>query len=125
MQHGLFMRQAEIAAEASLPIIIHDVRAHGEIIAAKKAVGGGNAWIIHGYRGGPRAAEMLLRAGFMLGFGAKFNCEAVAMAPAESVLAETDDSGADIHDVIRAISEARGEEMTDIIAASTSRVFRR
>ena len=68
---------------------------------------------------------MLLHAGFMLGFGMRFDREAAAMVPAGAILAETDVSGADIHDVIRAISEARGEDMTEIIAANTSRVFRR
>ena len=125
VQLKLFFRQAEIAAETSLPLIIHDVRAHSEIIAAKKALCAGNMWIIHGFRGGPRTADMLLHAGFMLGFGMRFDREAAAMVPAGAILAETDVSGADIHDVIRAISEARGEDMTEIIAADTSRVFRR
>lgn len=60
----------------------------------------------------PREKELaasLLRHGFYLSVGDKFNAEAVKIVPSGRLLAETDDKGCNISEVVRKLAEVRGE----------------
>lgn len=122
-QMQYFFRQAEMAKELCMPMILHDVKSHESIIGVRKDTESENVWVIHGFRGKPSVAKMLIDAGCMLSFGLRFNAETVQYLPSSAILAETDDSGADIRDVIAEISKSRGEDMTARIEANMRRVF--
>lgn len=114
-------RQVEISERIGKPLIIHDVRAHDVIIGMRKDLKPSCKWMIHGFRGKPAVADMFIRAGFMLSFGAKFNRDTVASVPEDSILAETDGSDMSITEVIASLSAVRGEDLSDIIAGNSNR----
>lgn len=81
VQLPVFERQALIARDRDMPLIIHCVRAIDDIIALKKKLRPASPWIIHAFRGGPGQARQLLSLGFMLSFGAHHNPAALAITP--------------------------------------------
>ena len=90
-QQKLFDFHARLAERLGKPLIIHAVKADDLLLAAarrhKPAPG---QWIIHGFRGKPQAAKALLKAGFSLSLGSKFNPETLAEIPPERLYRETD-----------------------------------
>lgn len=86
VQTKAFMEQAEIAAAAGKPLIIHCVRAWHIVLRLRAEFlrrHGDDApqWVIHGFRGGPALARQLLDAGLDLSFGERHNAEALALTP--------------------------------------------
>lgn len=75
-------RHAALAESVGKPLILHIVRCFPEIIALRNELQPRQPWIIHGFRGKPQLASELLRHGFRLSFGRKFNPESLAMTPA-------------------------------------------
>ena len=49
-------------------------------------------WIIHGFRGKPQLAEALIRQGFYLSLGERYNPMSAAVIPIDRLLAESDGS---------------------------------
>ncbi len=92
MQTALFEWHAALSEEVGKPLILHVVKAWGEIIALRRRLAPSQPWIIHGFRGKPQLAEELVRCGFYLSFGAKFNPMALKVTPPSRRLMETDDS---------------------------------
>ena len=66
LQKQCLLRQAELAGELSLPLVLHCVRAYPEMIALKKRFGSSVSWVIHGFRGREQTARELLKHGFTL-----------------------------------------------------------
>lgn len=122
-QMQAFKRHIDLSEAVGKPLVIHDVKAHDIIVGLRKELQPQQAWIIHGFRGKPTVAQMLLRAGCMLSFGEKFNPEALAIVPEEMLLAETDESPLPIESIIGALSASRGADITAAIAANTSSVL--
>lgn len=118
-QMEYFRFQIEISERLHKPLVIHDVKSHDIIIGLRKEFKPLQNWMIHGFRGKPSVAEMLLRAGCYLSFGVKFNTETMRIMPEDKILAETDDSPEDIEEVIKKISEVREADMTEIIASNS------
>ena len=85
------LKWIEISENRELPLILHIVRAFPEIIALKKQLSPKQPWIIHGFRGKPQLASELLRHGFYLSIGEKYNPEAVAVIPRDRLLLESDE----------------------------------
>ena len=123
-QLQIFKKHVEISEAVGKPLILHVVKATDIIMGLKRDLNPSQPWIIHGFRGKPQTAGMLLKAGILLSFGAKFNPETVASMPAGSILAETDDSPESIYSVIASLSEAAGRDLTAEIIAATGRVLR-
>ena len=73
LQKEVFLAQANLAEETHKPLIIHCVKAWADLIACKKAVKPEMPWIIHGFRGNGELASQLVRLGFYLSFGDRFN----------------------------------------------------
>lgn len=92
LQISAFRAQALLAEGLDKPLIIHDVKCHDSIISLRKELRPSVPWIIHGFRGKPSLAKMLLDSGLYLSFGARFNPAALAITPTDRLLAETDDS---------------------------------
>lgn len=120
-QRIAFARQAELAEKARKPLIIHCVKAHDHIIAMRRDLKPAVNWAIHGFRSKPSIAKMLLDAGLWLSFGPQFNAESVRITPRDRLLAETDESGRPIAEVIAALSEAYGEPLEETIATNLRR----
>ncbi|MDE5795789.1 MAG: TatD family hydrolase [Muribaculaceae bacterium] len=115
-----FRHHVELSEQLHKPLIIHEVKAHDVITGLRRDLAPVMPWAIHGFRGKPTVAEMLLKAGLWLSFGIRFNPEALAIVPYDRLLAETDEAPVEITKVIAALSQAAGIELTDNIAASTA-----
>lgn len=90
IQTRLFVHQARRAEEVAKPLIIHCVRAYGELLGLRRLLKPSQPWIIHGFRGKAALARQLLDAGFCLSFGTQYNPEAYAITPPERLYHETD-----------------------------------
>lgn len=88
VQEAVFLRQADIASSAGLPLVIHCVRAFDRLLKLRKNYTG--QWIVHGFRGKPATARQLLAAGLDLSFGSKYNVEAYDLTPVGRRYRETD-----------------------------------
>lgn len=91
-QAQLFLYHIQLSEELLKPLIIHCVGYFNELIELRKKLNPSQDWIVHGFRGKPQLAEQLLKAGFYLSFGEKFNPESVRICPLNRLLIETDES---------------------------------
>lgn len=90
-----FADQLDIAAARGLPVVLHVVRAHGEVLAllGKRASSGG---IVHSFAGSTEIARRYLDLGFAISFSAAIcsdrpQLQAVArFVPDDRLLVETD-----------------------------------
>lgn len=131
-QTRLFSAQAETAGRMNKPVIIHCVRAWDELIAVKRNLQPGKAWIIHGFRGKPETALRLTGEGFYLSFGEILlaHLEPVAglfrQIPADRIFLETDESVDGIEDIYRVAARIRNVTLPDLksqIASNFNHVF--
>lgn len=125
-QLQVFSRLVALSEQTAKPLIIHDVKAHDIIIGLKRDLHPAMPWIIHGFRGKPTVAKMLLDAGCYLSFGEKFNPDTVRYTPAARLLTETDESPLPINKIIASLAAARGltpDSQEALIVANTSRLF--
>ena len=91
-----FEQQMELAADRSLPVIIHCVRAYNDLIPILRHYPHVTP-VIHGFTGSPELAERLLQAGGYLSFGHRTAAspktrQALAAVPVDRVFFETDES---------------------------------
>lgn len=98
-QEALFRRQAEISELTGKPMILHVVKAFPEIIRLRKELRPSQRWVVHGFRGKRQLAEELLRAGFDISVGERFNADAVAAIPPGNLFVETDESRLPIEEI--------------------------
>ena len=120
----VFKKLVEISERVKKPLLIHNVKANEIIIGIHKEMRPSQPWIIHGFRSKPTVAQMMLREGFHLSFGPLFNPVTVHNTPPERLLAETDDSGLPISEVLHRISDARGTDITHYVAENTQTLFK-
>lgn len=95
-QIELLKHHIELSETLGKPLVLHVVKAFPEIIVLKRRMQPVQPWIIHGFRGKRQLAEELLRHGFYLSLGENFNAEAARIIPSNRLLAETDESTANI-----------------------------
>lgn len=104
-QRDLFRRQAFLAAEFNLPLIIHGVRSISEIVAEAKNFGGARKWIFHGFNNRREVMADLLRHGIYLSIGHHVMNEAshawrlLPEIPLDCLFLETDNSEWGIDDI--------------------------
>lgn len=91
-QMALLRLHAVLAEAAHKPMIIHNVRGTDHIVALHRELRPTQPWIIHGFRGKPQLARQLVREGFFLSLGERFNPDAAAEVPPERLLIESDES---------------------------------
>lgn len=120
----VFKRQVELSESLEKPLVIHAVKAADMILGLKRDLAPAQPWIIHGFRGKPAQARMLLDKGLYLSFGERFNPDTVKMMPLDRLLAETDDSPQSIDAVIQSLSTARGQDLSPSIAALTAAILK-
>ncbi len=106
LQIAIFHTQALLAEKMDKPLIIHCVRAWQELLAVRKEVNPEVPWILHGFRGNKELAIQLIRQGFYLSFGEKFNPGALESAWPDRLLTETDTAVVDIREVYEEQAES-------------------
>ena len=119
-QLAVFRRQMLLSEKYKKPMIIHDVKAHDIIVGLKRDYNPTQKWVVHGFRGKPTVAKMLMDVGIYLSYGEKFNPDTPRVVPREMILAETDESSLPIEEIIAALSQNMGENILEIIARNTS-----
>lgn len=94
-QIALFTRQLELAADLSLPVIIHDREAHGDMMELLKKYR--PKGIMHCFSGSAEMAAEILKLGMYIGFGgavtfhnARRILNAAQSVPLDRLLVETD-----------------------------------
>lgn len=127
VQMACFKAQVGLASQFGLPVIIHCVKAWEELLGITELRNYGITeirndvpLIIHGFRGKPQLAEQLLRQGFELSFGEKFNEESLRLAYSQRKMwLETDDADVSIEEVYEAASKVLSISPTEILLPGT------
>jgi len=117
-QRVVFEKQIVASETMRKPVIIHCVGYFNELIQLRKDLQPHQAWIIHGFRGKPPLAEQLIRAGFYLSFGEKFNPASVEVTPVNRILIETDESDIPLTKLYADICKLKNCEIDDLNAAA-------
>lgn len=68
-QIKVFERQIVLSENMHIPMILHDVRSHNEIIALRKKNKAQQPWILHGFNGTMQDARQLIGQGIYLSAG--------------------------------------------------------
>lgn len=68
-QIELFERQIELSETMQIPMILHDVRSHNEIITLRKKHKAHQPWILHGFSGTEQDLKQLIEQGIYLSVG--------------------------------------------------------
>lgn len=90
LQRRIFDFHARLAERVGKPLIIHAVKADDLLAEAIRRHRPKVEWIIHGFRGNATRATQLLRLGFSLSLGLRYNPEALSVIPAGRLYRETD-----------------------------------
>ena len=114
LQTEIFKAQIAISEELKKPLIIHCVKSYNEIVEIKKETKPTQTWIIHGFRGKPETASMLVKAGIVLSIGEKFNPESIKTIAIENLLIESDESAMPIEDIYKNIATSRNISVTEL-----------
>ena len=113
-QLKIFKAHALLAEEIQKPLIIHCVKGFDELIAMHRELLPKQAWIIHGFRGKPQQAEQLIKEGFYISFGEKFNIDSLKALPLEQLFVESDESKIGITNIYNLIANAKGCSIEDL-----------
>lgn len=114
-QERIFLRQLAIAERLGKPVLIHNVKSTGIIGSLKRSASGNIPWIQHGFRGKPELALEMLRSGFYLSLGVRYNEEALRAIPLDRLFLETDDSGTDICRVYEKAAHVLGISVAELM----------
>jgi TatD DNase family protein len=119
----VFRQAVEVSEELSKPLIIHCVKAHDIIAQLRREMKPRMDWIIHGFRGKPTVAQILLQSGCSLSYGEQFNPESLAVTPLDRLYAETDTSTLSIDAIVQALSASRGVDLTQTVIDNVARLL--
>lgn len=104
-QIRVFRAQAFMAEEAGKPLIVHCVRAYGEIIEVYRKMRPRMPWVLHGYNGSVAVSEQLAKTGMLFSFGKLlFNEKSKAVQsfrvlPLERIFFETDEFEGNVKEI--------------------------
>ena len=115
MQMSVLERHIALSEQVCKPLVLHCVRASNELCRLRRVLRPRMPWIVHGFRGNAHVASQLLDAGFYLSYGERFNPEALAITPADRLLAETDESLLPIDEIYRRLAAARQIEVDEFV----------
>lgn len=145
-QRESFRRHIDIAKRTGRALVIHDRDAHDDVLAVLAEQGAPDTVVIHAFSGDVAFAKQCADAGYLMSFAGNVTFssatqlrEAVAVAPAELLLVETDapfltptpwrgrPNGSYLVPLtLRAIAEVRGDDLVDLataVQANANRVF--
>lgn len=103
-----------LSEELRLPLLLHVVKRFPEILALKVKLKPRMPWVIHGFRGKPRLVQELMRHGFYISYGARFNPLSVECTPPDRMMAETDDSSVSLEEVIESLPVKPGITLPEL-----------
>lgn len=129
-QKYVFKAQLDIAAQRSLPVIVHCVRAFNDLFPLLRLYPG-TPFILHGYTGSPELTSRVMEAGcyFSLGersIGSAKTVMAFEKVPVSRIFAETDDSDISIEHIYKRIAEIKNtdvEELMAVISDNYKKIF--
>ncbi|AOP45435.1 TatD family hydrolase [Streptomyces lydicus] len=145
-QERSFRAHIEIAKRHDKALVIHDREAHDDVLRILREEGAPERTVFHCYSGDAAMAEICADAGYFMSFAGNVTFknaqplrDALAVAPAELVLVETDapfltpapyrgraNAPYLIPVTLRAMAEVKGlteDELATAIAANTARAF--
>lgn len=102
-QMELLRLHIELSETLGKPLLLHIVKRYPEIMKMRIKLKPRMPWIIHGFRGKPGLAKDLLKWGFYLSYGEKFNEASVLVTPPERMLAETDESRVPFDEILASL----------------------
>jgi TatD DNase family protein len=143
-QREAFAWHIDLAKRLDKPVMIHDRDAHDAVLDVLRAEGAPERVVFHCFSGGPELARACADGGWYMSFAGTVTFknavelrEAVALAPAELLLTETDAPFLTPHPhrgranepyclpwTVRALAAARGEDLAEV-AEATRRNARR
>ena len=97
LQRRAYVEQLRLARELDLPVVIHDRKAHDEVLAGlEREEVRGVTGVLHCFSGGPQEAERAVALGYFLSFTGSITYgkgkadRVIAKVPLERLLLETD-----------------------------------
>lgn len=126
VQMRLFERHIALAEALGKPLVIHCVRTSQQVLKAWSESRKSVVWAIHGFRGNARVVAPLVKAGFYISFGERFNPDALRAVPLDRLLAETDESTLPIGQIISQLAIALqmpSDRLESIVAANLARAL--
>ncbi len=134
LQIELFKSQILLSEKYKLPIIIHQVKSHEEILKIKREMNPAQPWIIHGTRMKWSITNELLNAGMYLSFGHHLIksephlFETLLQTPKDKIFLETDNCSIAIDDIFAAAAEIKSIELAtfkEIVYQNFKTVFKK
>ena len=114
LQEEVFRAHMRLSEALQKPLIIHCVKAHDRLIALYREARPSQTWIVHGFRGKPQQANQLIKAGFHISLGERFNPDSAKAIPIDRLFIETDESGCSIEEIYAAIAVAKGMALEEL-----------
>lgn len=121
LQMEAFILQATWAEHHEKPMIIHCVRAYGELLQIRAQYNFKSPWIFHGYNRNIQIARQIIKAGCYVSFGHQlFRPESMAYKtfpeiPLENFFLETDESNLYIEQITHRAAELKQIETLDLL----------
>lgn len=133
-QYPWFEAQLDIAASVHMPIVVHSVRTHDEVMEVLKRKRFAGRVLVHGFSGSYQQACKLVDLGCFIGVGgvvtlerAKKTRDALARLPVDSLILETDapdmppegveageNSPVYLHRILTALAQLRGADENNL-----------
>ena len=134
LQIELFKSQILLSDKYKIPIIIHQVKSHEDILKIKREMNPNQPWIIHGMRLKWAIAKEFLNAGMFLSFGHHLLnsdshlMDAFLQTPLDKIFLETDNSAIAIDDIFVKAAEIKSMEvqtLKEIVYQNFKTVFKK
>lgn len=131
-QRSIFETHLKLASYFDLPVILHCVRAHGEILRSLKSTSIHTPIIFHGFENGWKQAVKLLDAGLYLSFGKALlypshpTAEVFKKVPPERILLETDTYERDVTNIYKVAAHLWHcplEQLADQVYQNATNIF--
>lgn len=143
VQHDSFRRHIELAKRHDKTLVIHDRDAHADVLRLVDEQGAPDRVVMHCFSGDVEFAKACLDRGFWLSFAgtvtfknAQYLRDALAIAPGDKILVETDapfltptpyrgrpNASYLIPHTVRLMAEVRGDDLGDLCEALESNTF--
>lgn len=139
-QQSLFDDQLTIAANASLPVLLHVRKSHDAVLASLRKIRVPAGGICHAFNGSLQQADHYIELGFKLGFGGMLTYERshklqrlAQQLPIEAIVLETDapdmtvashqgqrNSPEYLPECLQALAKVRNEDINTVAAQTTT-----
>ena len=110
-QKNVFRAHIKIANKYNLPLIVHSVKSHNEVLKLKIDLGSKVPWVIHHFNGSKQIALDFIHHGFYLSVSHHINNNNSKLSgylgelPINKIFLETDDFDIDIKDLYRTAAQ--------------------